>query len=375
MSLAAPRPAAPSRTAGAEPLRVRLAVPGDDAAIRRLLRQRALDGEIRLTLEREPDYFASLDRESLRHDTLLVESAENGELIGMGSRLVQSAWRSGDVGPLGYLSQIRLQEGHRLPPRAARQAWQRLGATRLGEEAPFDLTSITLDNRSARRLLEHGLPGQPRYHAIGDYRVHALATGRALPEPQGVELREADETDWQEILAWRLARRRRASLALAGPEEARVLRLVARRRGRLLAGLAVLDATPWRQLVVRGYVGRLAMLRPTLNLARALTGTPRLPRVGEPLRCGQVVDLAHAPGEEPAAIALLRAAACRAAGFGLDLLLVGHAERDPLGAWLRHTLPGRHYRTRLYAVAWSPIPAPALEALREGDLDLEPSAL
>ncbi|MFN2331603.1 MAG: hypothetical protein ABR580_07055 [Halomonas sp.] len=375
MSLATPHPSATVRAAGTEPLRVRLAVPGDDAAIRRLLRRRALGGEIRMTLEREPDYFASLGRESLRHDTLLVEGEHSGELIGMGSRLVQPAWHGGDVGPLGYLSQIRLDEGHRLPPRAARRAWQRLGATRLEQEAPFDLTSITLDNRLARRLLEHGLPGQPRYHPIGDYRVHALATGRALPEPKGVELREADETAWQEILAWRLARRRRASLALAGPAEGRVLRLIARRRGRLLAGLAVLDATPWRQLVVRGYAGRLATLRPALNLARALTGTPRLPRVGEPLRCGQVVDLAHAPGEEPAAIALLRAAARRVAELGLDLLLVGHAERDALGAWLRHTLPGRHYRTRLYAVAWSPIPAPELEALREGDLDIEPTAL
>ncbi|WP_404298752.1 hypothetical protein [Halomonas sp.] len=375
MSLAAPRPAAPAQAAEAEPLRVRLAVSGDDVAIRRLLRQRALGGDIRLTLEREPNYFASLGRESLRHDTLLVEGAENGELIGMGSRLVQSAWQCGDVGPLGYLSQIRLKQEHRLPPRAAQRAWQRLGATRLEEEGSFDLTSITLDNRSARRLLERGLPGQPRYHPIGDYRVHALATGRALSEPQGIELREADETAWQEILAWRLARRRRASLALAGPAEGRVLRLVARRRGRLLAGLAVLDATPWRQLVVRGYTGRLTRLRPALNLARRMTGTPRLPRVGEPLRCGQVVDLAHAPGEEPAAIALLRAAAHRASGLGLDLLLVGHAERDPLGAWLRHTLPGRHYLTRLYAVAWSPIPTLELEALREGDLDLESSAL
>ncbi|MFO8046126.1 MAG: hypothetical protein R6U30_09665 [Halomonas sp.] len=375
MSLAAPHAGANAQVAGSEPLRVRLAEPGDDAAIRRLLRQRALGGEIRLTFEREPDYFASLDQESLRHDTLLVEGAEHDELIGMGSRLVQPAWQRGDVGPLGYLSQIRLKEGHRLPLRAVRRAWQQLGATRLGEEASFDLTSITLDNRLARRLLEHGLPGQPRYHAIGDYRVHALATGRALPEPQGIELSEADETAWQEILAWRLARRRRASLSLAGPAAGRVLRLIARRRGRLLAGLAVLDATPWRQLVVRGYAGRLAGLRPALNLTRALTGTPRLPRVGEPLHCGQVVDLAHAPGEEPAAIALLRAAARRTAGLGLDLLLVGHAERDPLGAWLRHTLPGRHYLTRLYAVAWSPIATPALEALREGDLDLELSAL
>ncbi|QTF92225.1 hypothetical protein [Halomonas sp. BM-2019] len=293
----------------------------------------------------------------------------------MGSRLVQPAWYQGERRPLGYLCQIRLAEGHRLPPRAARRAWETLGATRRWDEAPFDLTSITLDSRAARRLLEHGLPGQPRYHPIGDYRVHALATGRPLPAPQGITLGEADEAAWRELLEWREARRRRAALALAGPAEGRVLRLVARRRGRLLAGLAVLDATPWRQLVVRGYGGRLARLRPALNLMRALTGTPRLPRVGEPLRCGQVVDLVHAPGEQPAALALIRHAASRAAALGLDLLLVGHAERDPLGAWLRHSLPGRHYRTRLYAAAWSPLAAADLAALGEGDLDLELSAL
>ena len=40
--------------------------------------------------------------------------------------------------------------------------------TRLADELPYDLTSIVSDNHTARRLLERGLPGLPRYLPVGE---------------------------------------------------------------------------------------------------------------------------------------------------------------------------------------------------------------
>lgn len=364
---------------GETALRVRPARPDDDAAIRRLLRERALDGAIRLSLTREPSFFASLDRESLRHDTLLVEEADTGALVGMGTRQVQPARLEGEEVPLGYLSQVRLAPGRRLPRRAMIEAWRLFTESRQAGEAPFDLTSITRDNLAARRLLERGLPGQPPYRPLADYAVRTLPTTRRPPSSTGIEIREASEAQWAELQALRRRRLDAAALALPGPTAPLALRLVALRRGRLLAGLGLLDASPWRQFVVQGYRGPLRWSRPLANLAAPWIGTPRLPRAGRVLASGSVVSLAHQPGEEPAAVALLRHAAFHASRLGLDLLLVGGLARDGLAPWLDRALPARRYHTRLYAVAWSPAADFWAEALREAarhdGLQVELSAL
>jgi hypothetical protein len=47
-----------------------------------------------------------------------------------------------------------------------RAGYRLLGETRSADEAPFDITTIVADNTIARRLLEAGLPGLPRYTPV-----------------------------------------------------------------------------------------------------------------------------------------------------------------------------------------------------------------
>ena len=52
-----------------------LATPADDADIRRLLRENPMPGQITLTLEREPDYFADADLPGTEKQTIIAMKA------------------------------------------------------------------------------------------------------------------------------------------------------------------------------------------------------------------------------------------------------------------------------------------------------------
>jgi len=377
--------------------RVRPATPGDDASLRCLLREGAMAGWVRLALEREPSYFDSLDREAERHDTVVLEEPGedgepgNGGIVAMGARLVHSARLAGAPVRIGYLGHLRVAPGRRLPRGALREGWGCLLDQRRSEELPFDLTSIARDNLAARRLLERGLPGIPRYHPIAEYEVLAFPTGgrrratdrgRGRP-PDGVRVEEADPGDWARVRGLFHSRTGTAALVLCPrhddvpslaeiPDEEgeATVRLAAREGGEVVAGCAVVDPSPWRQYVVQGYGGALRWARPLANLALWARGGARLPAPGGRIRAGFLTGLACRPGREGALRALLAEASRRARERGMDTLLHGEVVGGP---WAQPLATGhrvRRYRSILYLVARQD-PGEVLERLRRGTLQVE----
>src|SRR5262245_30508944 len=75
----------------------RLAVPADDPALRRLLRENPFEGSISLSFEREPDYFKAASVEGPFHQTMVVFESGTGEIMGMGDRSVRPLWVNGEV--------------------------------------------------------------------------------------------------------------------------------------------------------------------------------------------------------------------------------------------------------------------------------------
>ena len=75
---------------------IRSAELGDDAALRRLLRETPLPGGISVTLEREPSFFGA-DVDVIRHDTVWLDGA------GCGSRLLKRAWWNGEEADVAYI--------------------------------------------------------------------------------------------------------------------------------------------------------------------------------------------------------------------------------------------------------------------------------
>jgi hypothetical protein len=145
-------------TAHPFPLHIGFATEADEADLRRMLRETPVGGAVQLSFEREPNYFASVRREGLRHYTVLARDA--GKIVAMASRTV---WPTG----VGYLHQLRIALSHRhLTRQFLRLGFRMLRETRAPEEAPYDVTTIVADNTVARRVLEAGLPGLPIYRPV-----------------------------------------------------------------------------------------------------------------------------------------------------------------------------------------------------------------
>ncbi len=376
---ASPGRPAPGRLAPGRPAPGRLAIetarPGDDAAIRELLRRHPMGDAIRLALEREPSAWLAAGVEGERHHTVVARDRATGRIVGMGSRAVRRAWVDGRPVRLGYLAQLR-----RIPELRGRallaEGYAACEATRRLDELPFDLTTIVADNRAARRLLERGLPELPVYRPWAELVTLTLpATRRARPLPPWIA--PAAAADLPAIAACLERNLRRYQFApawtaadLADPVHARGLApedfLLARDPGdppgQVRGCLALWDQRGFKQVVVRGYAPALGRLRPLVNLAAALAGRPRLPPPGSALALGFLSHLAVDGDDPETAVALIAAARARAAARGIELLSLGLARANPMLPAVRRRFPARELASVLYLVH-RPDAAPAIGAL------------
>ena len=170
------RPVTPPRS------RARFAVANreHEAAIRRLLRENPMRGAISLTLEREPDYFGGADIAGASDQTIVA--FEDERLVCMGRCTTRTVWINGQIRRAGYLAELRLDASVRGRFDLVRDGYRFF--QRLQETTPADVyfTSIAADNERARRLLERGVSGLPRYAHSGDLTTLLISTRRSLLE-------------------------------------------------------------------------------------------------------------------------------------------------------------------------------------------------
>src|SRR5688572_8540128 len=159
-------------------LRFAVATPAHDAAIRRLLRENPMRGAISIKLEREPDYFSGADIGGARDQTIVAFDDER--LVCMGRCTTRTVWTNGQIRRAGYLAELRLDASARGRFGLVRDGYRFF--QRLQEANPADVyfTSIAADNERARRLLEHGVSGLPRYTHIGDLTTLLISTQPSL---------------------------------------------------------------------------------------------------------------------------------------------------------------------------------------------------
>jgi hypothetical protein len=144
----------------------RVATPGDDATVRALLRETAMPSWADMAIEREPSSY-----------DWAVLAEKNDEVIGVYTASVLPAHVDGHPQRLGYLGGLRVRPGHRRRIRHLREGYASVPAL-AREQVPWWFTTIGADNVIARRLLEAGVRGLPRYHFRGEYLTFALPTSR-----------------------------------------------------------------------------------------------------------------------------------------------------------------------------------------------------
>jgi hypothetical protein len=341
-------------------LRFAVADRADDADIRRMLRENALGGWIRLSLEREPDAFAADFGLSRSHALIIARDRDSGEAVGICERSVRDAFVDGEVRRLPYLGSLRIASAHRHRIRVLRGGFAAVRSLLdAPSDLPFALTSITADNETARRVLGAGLPGLPAYQPAGEITTFAIRTVDSATNA-AVEQATAADIPAIAVLLQRNYRRFQFAPVWQAPDLAQLIAagglriedfLIVRRGPGVRACLAVWNQSAVKQTIVRGYAPWLRRLRPLANLAAPVTAMPRLPAVGAPLRQVYLSHIAVEDDDPVVFASLLTAGLTLARRRGFDVALAGFATAHPLAAvvqqWRSVT-----YRSLLHLVHW-----------------------
>ncbi len=336
----------------------------DDAAIRRLLRDNPMDGDIRVAFTREPSSALAATIAGDVEQTVVGRDVDSGRVVAMGCRAVLPAYVNGTVRPLGYLSQLKVDRARRGGRHLLVTGYRAVRALHACGDAPFYVTTILEDNRPARRLLEAGLSGLPTYRPVESLVTLVMPVRRRRNGRRpgvGVERGRAGvESDVATCLQRNLPRYQFAPHwtrdDLASSTRTRGLWpedfMVTRREGRIVGCLARWDQRGFKQAVVHGYSRRLRAVRPLVNTLAPLLRTPRLPRAGSVLRNAFVSHLAVDEDNPEVARALLDAVLRDSLHHGLEYLTLTLATRHALVPMIRRAFPHRAYPSVLYVVYW-----------------------
>jgi len=335
----------------------------DEPELRRLLRENPMEGEIRLTLEREPDYFIAAAVEGTRHAVATARVPATGKIVAMGSRSVRPCFINGQSTMLPYLGGFRVDPEARGRRRDMGRTYSCLRSLRKEDEPPFCLTSMAADNLAARRLLNAGIPGLPIYRQIESVSTLAMRCSGKAQRSANVKIRQASTDDLEEISAFLLRNGSRYQFHpcwtvedLLSEERTPGLRpedfFFAVKDGSMAGCAALWDQRAFKQTVVRGYGPSLGRVRPLANLIAPAFGMAKLPPVGGRV---ETIYLSHFMTEDESpdiAATLVSFAQKQAKKRGCDYMALGLSDRNPLTSALRRTFRHRTYKTVLYLVYW-----------------------
>jgi hypothetical protein len=329
---------------------VTAAAPGDEAGLRELLRSTSMEGRMRLSFRREPDYFRAASLGNLETTVIVARESAGGRVAAAGSRALRRAYVDGRERTIGYLSSLRIRED------AARSTLLARGYRFLRElhgdgAAAFYVTTILEGNEAAERVLTSGRAGLPAYVPAGRLNTYLVPLYRppAGRRPGG---RRADQgvcptlefvndfnRQWQFAPVWRAE-------DCPPADGLRILR----RGGEIAGTLALWDQEELKQTVVTGYSGALRFLRPVMAAAAKFGLAPKLPPPGGSLRCLYAAMIGAR--DQDAFGELLESAIAERSGAGYAYLLLGLSDRHPFREVVeRHS--AMTIRSRIYVVYWS----------------------
>lgn len=350
-----------------------LAGKADDAEIRRLLRETPMRGQISLSLEREPDYFADTGVPGELKQTIVARDAER--VTAAGSCTIRQRFVNGKPERVGYLGGLRLDSKYEGRFDILRRGYEFFRELQTSAPADFYFTSIAADNLRARSFLERGIRGMPRYEFVGEFvtlliptrrstHVRTLADSyREIPQrfneqrDRCIEFLNEANAVFQFSPCW--SADELSMLTTLGLSESDFcLRYT---NGEISGCGALWDQRGFKQTVVRGYGRTLALARPGLNAAASITGQPRLPRVGEDLPHAFVSHLATTSCDASCLTNVLTELAVNARKRGIELLTLGFAANDFRLETICGQFRCRKYRSRIYIVRWPGIGGSARE--------------
>lgn len=335
--------------------KMRLASPEDDVALRRLVSEVPMEGEVGLRFQRDPSFFQAESVGNRWLEVMLLE--EDGVALGSGTRAGRRFLFEGDEVELGYVGMLRLAQEVRNSISLVRGyrflKWLHENSE---HKVPYYLTTILSDNQTARALLESGRAGIPLYLPITEYSTYVI--GRVPKQwkfPSADVQLTSDVSDLEEIFA--RSREWSISFSLASvysmddlswlrSVDWKVLRVS---HGSTSVSAVLCDVTSLRQTIIDGYPLSMRVL-PHISGLLSRFGYPRIPHVGEKLKTIYPCAITLS-GDKEKALALLSSTIRNSPRYGDAFVVLGFDERL---AWSRSLSKGSISVTNsmVYRVSW-----------------------
>ncbi len=339
-----------------------LTTPADDPAIRRLLANNPVPGQVTLTYEREPDYFLGCGTMGRFCQVLVARHQASGQIAGVATRTTRPLFVNGQVEEVGYIGQLRVDEGFR-------GRWLVSAGFRFLHQLHADgrvtgyITTIIEGNVQAQGILvKRARRHFPVYREVDRLCTLAIILRRPKKLPSPYEISRGSVTDLRAIVAFlRQYGPARQFFPVYGEADFHNspttlgFRLddfiLARRHGQIVGVIGLWDQSSYKQTVVQAYHGSLRWLRPFYNLGARLVGAQPLLPPGQAIHFAYASFICVADNDPDIFRVLLRQVYNLAAERGYAYLMVGLSSRDPLLAVARRYVHIPYY-SRLYTVCW-----------------------
>jgi hypothetical protein len=343
---------------------MRRATSEDNAALLELFGAVPMHGELVLSTQRSPDYFALFEMQ--RGTTEIWVHEERGQLDGMGAIHIREGWLEGQPCRVGYLGDLRARFSARRGRGLARfygpileEAAERHGVSAF-------LTAVMATNAAALQALvkrKASRIAQPHYALLRRFSAVSIQfmLGRK-PRPGVFTVRRATPADVPAMAALLDADHRARPFGYRydlGELEHRLAHwpgmtvergyLAFDRSGRLVGCTSTWDPAAVKRYRVMAYRGGMRWVRLGFDALATLVGAPRLPAPGQDFRYFYLCNTSIA-GEDPAIFrALLEHVYADYHGQGFHFFTLYLGEEDPLAPALKGFIL-RRLDFHLYAV-------------------------
>ncbi len=325
---------------------VRDATAEDDAALCDLFARITMDGDLRVSVERSPEFFKLYALQRLISRRVFVAEVQ-GQIEGVASFLVRDGWLEGAQHRVGYLGDLRL--GPKI--RGGFFFGRRFGAglRECFEDADVEVatTAILGSNEVAIRFLtkrSKRFADKPVYRPWTSFDILNLHFARKKRPRvfEGLSVRTATEDDVSQITNLLSEDQRRREFGYVVDEALLRTRLetwpglkledfrLAFRDEELVGVAAPWDAYSVKRMVVLEYRGSMRWIRAGFNLGSVFFRYPPLPPVGKAMRYAYLTHVGIKNDDPDVMSALVDRIYCDLHGTGLNFLTAFRQRDDPL---------------------------------------------
>lgn len=299
----------------------RLARRDEGAALAEVYAKVTMDADLRLSVERDPDFFALYDLEHGEPERRVIALEKDGRLEGVGAFLARDAYLDGAIVRTAYLTDLRFSPALRggkvlgaVFPDQFHRASEALGAELM-------YTVVFDGNGAARKALvarDPRYPDKPLYRPLRSFVITSVLLAHPRPSRKTpFRVSRATEREMDEVLAFLHADQQRRPFGYVlhegrferrlrdwpgfGPERFYLARSA---RGTLVGCFAAWDAHDVKRYRVLGYRGAMRAVKTGYGAISRLLGARPLPPPGELLRYAYLSHLC-VPSHDPGVLAAL----------------------------------------------------------------------